>query len=96
MTAKEADLFCQAATVPAKASLEELGATCLDESCAICLDSLNTAASGEEQAVQIRLCGHRYHRACIRLWVMRQGYIMCPVCRQTVDPFHMQMARTAL
>lgn len=46
-----------------------------EESCAICLDML------QEGKVSAGLCKHVMHTACLKLWLCRDRFGACPVCR---------------
>lgn len=48
--------------------------TACNETCTICLESLNDNVHTLED------CGHRYHVGCIMKW-FRSGYEQCPLCR---------------
>lgn len=55
-----------------------------DEICTICLEVLDVhAASLEDQPMKLLVCGHTYHRCCLRSWTMRHGHVSCPTCRQS-------------
>jgi len=49
--------------------------------CAICKD-----AGDQDEAQQLLLCGHSFHRACIGQWVV--VHPSCPLCRRPVSRAH--------
>lgn len=50
------------------------------EDCPICL----TAIEPGENARQLTVCGHTFHRSCIDLWLYRRAD--CPLCKCEVKP----------
>lgn len=48
--------------------------------CSICL---NDIALGDQ--IRTTECGHKYHRCCLDLWLLRRGD--CPLCKQEVKVF---------
>ena len=50
-----------------------------DNACAICYETLDTDATVRELH-----CSHRFHDACIRLWLATPDVTSCPVCRSPV------------
>eukprot|EP00933_Yihiella_yeosuensis_P071443 TRINITY_DN7964_c0_g1_i1.p1 TRINITY_DN7964_c0_g1~~TRINITY_DN7964_c0_g1_i1.p1 ORF type:complete len:342 (+),score=36.18 TRINITY_DN7964_c0_g1_i1:105-1028(+) len=48
------------------------------EDCPICLTELQPG----ENARQLKMCGHTFHRSCIDLWLYRQAN--CPLCKGDV------------
>lgn len=50
--------------------------------CVICLDEIV-----ESDLIKLRLCGHCYHKNCIKRWVTESPFFQstfeCPICRQT-------------
>lgn len=53
------------------------------KSCGICLDDF---VSGE--TVKCLPCGHTFHGACVRSWLIRSS--VCPACRHPVEPTPLQ------
>jgi len=48
--------------------------------CAICICDFSPG----EKVRTLPPCGHRFHKSCIDLWLLRQA--QCPMCKSTVDP----------
>ena len=46
--------------------------------CPICLDPLGPKYR------RVHACGHLFHDACIREWLLGRGATTCPVCRSDV------------
>merc|ERR1712151_382222 len=49
-----------------------------DELCAICVDGFKPGDSVR----CLSACGHRFHKSCIDLWLLRQAD--CPLCKRAV------------
>eukprot|EP00438_Fugacium_kawagutii_P024271 Skav206665 [mRNA] locus=scaffold56:80774:81388:+ [translate_table: standard] len=49
-------------------------------SCAICLEDRRE----EEEEAQLP-CGHRFHKACVRKWLIYE-HLRCPMCNSGPDP----------
>lgn len=47
--------------------------------CSICLTDMNPG----ETVRCLPNCGHKFHKCCIDLWLVRQA--QCPLCKQTVE-----------
>lgn len=60
-----------------QAVLEDSGEA--GEECPICL---NCVTAGE-QVRELELCGHKFHRSCIDLWLLRSA--ACPMCKGAVE-----------
>jgi hypothetical protein len=65
--------------------LPEVVMTSCDEAsdetlCAICISDF---APGEKVRC-LPPCGHRFHKACVDIWLLRQAE--CPMCKMKVDP----------
>lgn len=57
-------------------SLVRLAASDPPQVCAICQDSITT------EGVQLRNCGHNFHRSCVLTWFSTS--VRCPVCRNDI------------
>lgn len=57
-----------------------------DCSCSICLEPLASTAldHSEDKSADLLPCGHKFHRACIVEWALRQN--SCPECRKQLLP----------
>jgi hypothetical protein len=54
------------------------------ETCAICLGKMVASpATIDALKPQVLLCGHVYHRHCLRSWLDKESFT-CPVCRASV------------
>jgi hypothetical protein len=48
------------------------------ESCAICLDDLQTG-----QMVKALACSHKFHSSCINFWLKQK--LKCPLCKERIS-----------
>lgn len=55
----------------------KLGAL-IDESCPVCLGNFC-----EEEVICELKCGHRFHSACVQVWIEEKG--TCPMCRRDFE-----------
>ena len=54
------------------------------DSCAICLGKMVASpATIDALKPQVLLCGHVYHRTCLRSWLDKESF-SCPICRASV------------
>lgn len=51
------------------------------EPCSICLDDM---CSTDLQVVDLRRCGHRFHKRCIQKWLLSGFSQRCPLCNLAV------------
>lgn len=55
---------------------------CQNESCAICLDSLQY----RKKTIHTTECGHQFHESCIEKIKKGENGLQCPCCRGTIQP----------
>lgn len=73
--------FRDATEADLKGSGEEDGRS---DSCAICLGKMVASpATIDALKPQVLLCGHVYHRTCLRSWLDKESF-SCPICRASV------------
>ena len=51
-------------------------------SCSICLELLESEATGEYRIKSLIECGHRFHTVCINQWLINTN--SCPLCRTLI------------
>ncbi|KAK3268993.1 hypothetical protein CYMTET_22536, partial [Cymbomonas tetramitiformis] len=92
--AKEKEAMDAVARLP-EVSLQVQATDDADSTCCICLDNLTSSPPGTEDFIETRnsgqhlqhtsgilmlLCGHRFHRYCITMWLSKKKACVCPLC----------------